>query len=98
MIYNMDERLKELRENRQLSQEEVGKILGVTRATISGYECGNAQPPADIIVKLASLYRCTSDYILGLDSQKSITIDSLPPKKQKLFSQLVNTALELTKE
>ena len=58
------ERIKELRKQHGLSQEEVSKYLEIQRTTISLYESGDATPPAMTIIKLARLFNVTTDYIL----------------------------------
>ena len=58
------ERIKELRKQHGLSQEEVAKYLEIQRSTISLYESGDTTPPAMTIVKLARLFNVTTDYIL----------------------------------
>ena len=57
-------RIKELRKQHGLSQEEVAKYLEVQRTTISLYESGDATPQVMTIIKLARLFNVTTDYIL----------------------------------
>lgn len=58
------ERIKKLRKQEGLSQEEVAKYLEVQRSTISLYESGDATPQVMTIIKLARLFNVTTDYIL----------------------------------
>lgn len=58
------ERIKKLRKQQGLSQEEVAKYLAVQRSTISLYESGDATPQVMTIIKLARLFNVTTDYIL----------------------------------
>ena len=58
-------RLKELREEKNITQVRMGIELGVSQETISGYEIGKAIPPADMLVKLADILDTSVDYILG---------------------------------
>ncbi|MBC8588917.1 helix-turn-helix domain-containing protein [Paratissierella segnis] len=58
-------RLKELREEKNITQVRMGIELGVSQETISGYEIGKAMPPADMLVKLADILDTSVDYILG---------------------------------
>ncbi|MBC8061842.1 MAG: helix-turn-helix domain-containing protein [Clostridiaceae bacterium] len=58
------ERIKELRKQHGLSQEEVSRYLEIQRSTISLYESGDATPPTMTIIKLARLFNVTTDYIL----------------------------------
>lgn len=59
------ERLKQLREAKNMTQVRLGIELGVSQETISGYEIGKAMPPADMLVKLADILDTSVDYILG---------------------------------
>ena len=63
-------RLKDLREDRDLSQGELGKILNMAQTTYSGYETGNRNIPNELLIKLALFYNTSVDYILGLTNTK----------------------------
>ncbi|MDR2352842.1 MAG: helix-turn-helix transcriptional regulator [Deltaproteobacteria bacterium] len=58
-------RLRTLREEKQLRQEDVGKILGLTIATISKLETGKVRPSAEVLVALADYYGVSMDYLAG---------------------------------
>ena len=59
-------RIRDLREDSDLSQAYVANILHVTQATYSRYESGAINVPVDVLIKLASLYQTSLDYLLGL--------------------------------
>ncbi len=59
------ERLKKLRELKNMTQVRLAIELGVSQETISGYEIGKATPPADMLVKLADILDTSVDYILN---------------------------------
>lgn len=59
------ERIKKLRESKNMTQVRLGIELGVSQETISGYEIGKATPPADMLVKLADILDTSVDYILN---------------------------------
>lgn len=65
------ERLKQLREAKNLTQLRLAMELNVSQETISGYEIGKAVPPADMLVKLADTLDTSVDYILGRTDIKS---------------------------
>ena len=67
--------LQELREDKQLTQEDVAQMLHVVRATVSLYETGNALIPADSLLFLANLYNVNVDYILGNTKVRSSWAD-----------------------
>ncbi|CAM3898973.1 helix-turn-helix transcriptional regulator [Cohnella lubricantis] len=61
----MGDRLRELRLKRNLSQEEVARHIGITRSAYSHYEINNRQPVYDTLIKLASFFHVSLDYIIG---------------------------------
>lgn len=67
MIYP---RIKDLREDFDLSQEDVAQILHCTQAAYSYYENGKRDIPTSVLISLASLYNCSIDYLLGISNSK----------------------------
>ncbi len=58
-------RLKDLREDNDLSQEEVSKVLKISRPQYSLYETGKRDIPIDLLSILAKFYNTSIDYIVG---------------------------------
>ncbi len=58
-------RIRELRENLKLTQEEVGKRIGVTKATINRYETGEIDIKRTVALKLSELFNVSPAYIMG---------------------------------
>ena len=58
------ERLKLLRKNNELTQDNISKYLDIHRTTVTQYEAGEIIPTTQNIIKLAKLYNVTTDYIL----------------------------------
>ncbi|EWH21213.1 MULTISPECIES: helix-turn-helix domain-containing protein [Bacillus] len=64
----LGDRLKELRESKKLTQEQVAKFLGTTRGTYAHYEINKRKPDYDTLIKLADFFGVTTDYLLrGVD-------------------------------
>lgn len=63
-------RIRNLREDSDISQERVANLLNVTQATYSRYENGTLQIPLDSLIKLALFYNTSTDYLLNLTSNK----------------------------
>ena len=59
-------RLKELREDKDLTQDELIKILGMHKTTYTNYEQGKREIPFEIAIKIAKFYNVSLDYIAGL--------------------------------
>ena len=59
-------RLKELREDKDIHQADLAKMLNISQGTYSNYENGKTEPPYDILIKLCLFYNVSADYVLGL--------------------------------
>ena len=59
-------RIRNLREDRDLTQTQMGKILSCSQRVYSNYETGKREIPTRLVVMLAKYYKTSTDYILGL--------------------------------
>lgn len=59
-------RLRDLREDSDLTQTQIAKILNIRQNTYSQYENGQRQIPIEALIKLAEFYKTSTDYILGI--------------------------------
>ena len=67
----MYQRIKDLREDKDLSQTEMGRILGMSQTGYSEYETGENDVPTGILIKLADFHNTSVDCILGGQKRKS---------------------------
>lgn len=65
----MYRRIRDLREDRDLTQKQLAAILNCSQQVYSNYELGQRDIPTDILIKLAKFYSVTTDYILGLSDK-----------------------------
>ena len=94
---NTAERLKALREQYQLSQHDVAKILKVSPALISSYERNERTPSPAKLISLADLYHTTTDYLLcrnRITEELSLSVEGLSQKQIKLLRELIDTMRE----
>ncbi len=63
-------RLKDLREDKDLKQVDVAKQIGISQRGYSHYETGDNNIPINILIKLAYFYNTSIDYILGITNIK----------------------------
>ena len=75
------ERLRGLREDKDLLQKDVAKMLNVTQVAYSCYEIGRRQIPVEALIKLASFYNTSVDYLLGLTDERKPYPKSILSKK-----------------
>ncbi len=66
-MYN---RIRELREDRDLTQKYIGEILGMSQTGYNQYEIGKNDIPTKVLIKLAEFYNTSTDYLLGITDIK----------------------------
>ncbi len=62
----MFQRLRDLREDRDLTQAQMADLLKIHQTTYSDYEIGKLNVPIDVFIKLASFYETSIDYLAGI--------------------------------
>ena len=82
------ERLKSLRKERDLTQQDIANVLGVGRATIAGYETKGKQPDYEKLNQLANYFNTSVDYLLGRTDIKN------PENKDKEMERLANKEIK----
>ena len=64
------QRIRDLREDEDLTQKQMGQILSCSQRVYSNYERGDLDIPTDILIKLADFYKVSVDYILNRTDKK----------------------------
>lgn len=94
MIYGLGERLSEQRMLKNLSQKEVADIINVSPSIVSNYERSERVPSLEILVSLARLYQCSTDYLLGFqtaESDNTLDVSMLSSEQKMLLQKLLST-------
>lgn len=73
----LGDRIRELRKNKRMTQEEFGKALGVASNTISYWESNKKKPDYDTIIKIAKLFNVSTDYLFGINGEDVGNIEKL---------------------
>ena len=68
----MYSRIRDLREDNDLTQKQVAKMLNCSQQVYSNYELGQRDIPTDVLIKLALHYNVSIDYILGISDVKEL--------------------------
>lgn len=71
------ENLKKLRTAYNLTQQELGAKVGLSKAVISKYENGLGYPTFNVLIRIASYFNVTTDYLLGVSGGKTIDVSGL---------------------
>lgn len=65
------ERIRNLREDNDLTQEDMARYLHCSQVAYSYYELGRRDIPVSVVIQLAKFYHCSTDYLLGLSDRKN---------------------------
>lgn len=93
------ETLKNLRDIKGITQKELGKLLGVSRATIAGYETKNHQPDYEKLEMLSHYFEVSIDYLLTGEDSFHIERMKHPPINEKVLdTEVINVYRTLPAE
>ncbi len=85
----LNENIRSLRLAKGTSQVELAAALGVTKQSVSNWENDNIQPSIEMLVKLARYFGVTTDYLLGLSSEKQLDVSGLDDNTVATLRDLV---------
>ena len=83
-------RTKELRTSMGLNQVDFAKKLNVTKQSVSNWENGNIQPSIDMLIKIATVFSVSADYLLGLDVRATIDVSNLTEEQKSHIQAIVD--------
>lgn len=84
-------RLKELRMQNGLTQQQLATQLGVTKSVISFYERQERTPSPEVLRKMAAIFRVSTDFLLDIDRTKRLDVSDLDDDDIQLVSLLIDT-------
>ena len=90
------DKIKMLRESKNLSQTDLAKKLGITRSSVNAWEMELSSPTAAYLVEMALLFHTTTDDILGLDTSEQICLRGMSDQEKRLVYDLVDYITEHT--
>lgn len=76
-MMDFGEKLKSLRLQKHMTQEELSVRLGVTKSVISAYENNKRMPSYGILIQLSRTFSVTTDYLFGLEEKHAIYVSGL---------------------
>ncbi len=83
-------KLKEIRTQRGMTQQEVAKQLNITQATYSGYESGKYEPNINILIAMSKLFQVSIDYLVGNENDFTIDMSDLSEIKKYILLHYLN--------
>ena len=82
-------KLKELRLNAGLTQQQLATQLGITKSVVSYYELQERYPSPEVLIKIASVFHVSTDYLIGIEKNYSLDTSGLNAKDIHLVSMMV---------
>ena len=89
MIIDLAPRLRQLRLEKYLRQDQVAALIGIDKSTVSAYENDLRQPSCEILVRFANLYRVSVDFLLGRNEDQTLDVSGLTGAEIALVRNLV---------
>ena len=89
-MVNLGERLRALRNEQGITQTQLSKKIGISKAMISSYELEQRQPSYPILIKLATYFGVTTDFLLGLVIKRTINIDGLNEQEIEVMAKMID--------
>lgn len=91
----LGDRIRELRNSRKMSQVDLAKQLHVSKQTISNWENNNVPPSIDTLIRIATFFDVSTDYLLEFNHQRMINADGLSNTQiahiQAIIQDILNT-------
>lgn len=86
----MVNRIKELREDKDLRQSDLAKFTGIDQRTISNYETGKSRPDSYALIKLADFFQVSIDYLVGRTNENFYKNEDKKRAIEKIQASLEN--------
>ncbi len=90
-------RIRDLREDRDLRQIDVSEAIGIDQRTLSNYETGKTNPDAFAIIKLADFFGVSADYLLGRTPSNTINTEDIIKKISRIRQELSDISDDIKK-
>lgn len=88
-MVRLSDRLKQLRQEKRLRQDQVAALVNVTKSAVSSWESDIRQPPYDTLIRLADIYHVSTDFLLGRTNDRPLDLSGLTACEVALISELV---------
>lgn len=82
--------LRKLRVSRNMTQSELGALVGLSKAVVSKYENGLGYPTFDVLIRIAEYFGVSTDYMLGVEKTSTIDLSGLTDSQRDLVDRIVN--------
>ena len=88
-MVDFGERVKNLRTRNNLTQAQLAERLGVSKSMVSSYETSIRLPSFDVLIKIAYVFKVTTDYLLGIDKRSVLNMPELTEKQKQAVYNII---------
>ena len=88
-MFDFGLRIKELREQHNMSQAQLGRKIERSKSVISNYENNIKTPPLDVLTHIAVIFNVSLDYLVGIDKNEMISVNDLTESQKDLLQTIV---------
>lgn len=91
------DRIKNLREKKDMTQAALAKQLGITRSSVNAWEMGISVPSTQYVVELAEIFGVSTDYLLGVEKTATISVAGLEEEDVQLLHGIAEHLRQMRK-
>ena len=95
MIADFSARIKALRLEKRLRQDQLAVRLGVEKSTVSMYETDMRKPTLETLVRMADIFGVSTDYLLGREKTRTLNLAGLTDEQAATITALVGQMVEM---
>lgn len=96
--YDFGEILRSLRKQSGLTQSELGRRVGLSKAVVSKYENGMGYPTFDTLIRIAKFFCVTTDYMLGVENGSALDVSGLTESQRASVQRIVSEFEKMNKK
>ena len=88
-MFDFGLRIKQLRENRNMTQSQLGRRISRSKSVVCAYENNMKVPPLEVLTDIACVFNVSLDYLVGIDKKQMLSIEGLSDTQKSLLETLV---------
>ncbi len=88
-MYDLGYRIKEIRTQRGIAQNELAKRINKSKSAVCGYESEAQVPPLEVLVSIASVLNVSLDYLVGFEMEEPISVANLTNHQKKIINLIL---------
>lgn len=88
-MYDLGYRIKEIRTQRGMAQNELAKRINKSKSAVCGYESDALVPPLEVLVSIATVLNVSLDYLVGFEMEEPISVANLTNQQKKIINLIL---------